>query len=42
MSKDFKVCSECKQCTKYKKECKGYEFSIKILSFYCPNFKKKK
>ena len=39
MSKEFKVCDKCKECAKYKKECKGYEFSIKVESFYCTKFK---
>ena len=43
---DFKLHKDCSECTKYnkKKGCKGYQFSksVKVLSFYCPNFKKNK
>ena len=41
---DFKLHKDCSECTKYdkKKGCKGYQFSVKVLSFYCPNFENNK
>jgi hypothetical protein len=44
MANEFKTAKECLECTKHKKECKGYSFSLKIQSMFCPNkiAKKKK
>lgn len=41
---DFKLQKECSECSEYdkKKGCKGYKFSIKVLSFYCPKYNKNK
>ena len=41
MDKNFKLCDKCNKCAKYKKDCKGYGFSVNIESFYCPKFKQK-
>lgn len=40
---DFKLQKECSECSEYnkKKGCKGYEFSVKVESFYCPKYKNK-
>lgn len=38
----FKSNEKCLNCERYiEKKCKGYEFSIKTKSFYCPKFKEK-
>lgn len=39
---DFKLQKECSECSEYdkKKGCKGYQFSVKVQSFYCPKYKK--
>lgn len=41
---DFKLQKECSECSEYNKKngCKGYQFSVKILSFYCPKYSKEK
>ena len=41
---DFKLNEKCSECAKYdrKKGCKGYKFSVKVQSFYCPKFKQNK
>lgn len=33
---------QCLKCSKHKTKCSGYKFSVKVLSFYCPKFEKKK
>lgn len=40
---DFKLQKECSECSEYKKKaCKGYKFSVKVQSFYCPKYYKNK
>ncbi|MFR2314909.1 hypothetical protein [Terrisporobacter sp.] len=38
---DFKLHKDCKNCKKLKKECKGIQFSVNVLSFYCPKMEEK-
>lgn len=40
---NFKLHKECSECLEYKeKKCKGYKFSVKIISMYCPKKHKEK
>lgn len=39
---EYKKCDVCEKCVNKKKKCKGYSFSIPIVSFSCNKFKKSK
>lgn len=40
---EFKLYDKCRDCEKYKrKECKGYQFSIEIVSIHCKEYEKHK
>lgn len=38
---DFKLCEKCSNCEKQKtKQCKGYKFSINIITLHCKEYEK--
>lgn len=38
---DFKLHEKCASCSKYKKECKGYQFSVEVISLFCKQHENK-